>query len=88
MEKVVEKFTAEINIQLSPRKIRIQLLPEARIWLAKKGYDPQYGARPLSRLIQNQIKDVLSDRILFGNLEKGGTVQIGLDGDKLTFDIR
>ena len=87
MEKVVDKFMAEINAQLSPRKINIQLLPEARIWLAKKGYDPQYGARPLSRLIQNQIKDVLADRILFGNLEKGGDVQVGLDGDNLTFDI-
>ena len=87
MEKVVDKFMAEINAQLLPRKINIQLLPEARIWLAKKGYDPQYGARPLSRLIQNQIKDVLADRILFGNLEKGGDVQVGLDGDNLTFDI-
>jgi ATP-dependent Clp protease ATP-binding subunit ClpA len=87
MEKVVDKFMAEINAQLSPRKLRIQLLPEARIWLAKKGYDPQYGARPLSRLIQTHIKDVLSDRILFGNLEKGGTVQVGLEGDKLKFDI-
>jgi len=86
MEKVVDKFMGEINVQLSPRKIHIQLLPEARIWLAKKGYDPQYGARPLSRLIQNHIKDVLSDRILFGNLEKGGTVRIGLDGDQLTFE--
>jgi ATP-dependent Clp protease ATP-binding subunit ClpA len=88
MEKIVDKFMAEINVQLSPRKIHIQLLPEARVWLAKKGHDPQYGARPLSRLIQNQIKDELSDRILFGSLEKGGTVRIGLDGDKLTFDIR
>jgi ATP-dependent Clp protease ATP-binding subunit ClpA len=88
MEKIVDKFMAEINVQLSPRKIHIQLSPEARIWLAKKGHDPQYGARPLSRLIQNQIKDELSDRILFGNLEKGGAVRIGLDGDKLTFDIR
>jgi ATP-dependent Clp protease ATP-binding subunit ClpA len=87
MEKIVDKFMAEINVQLSPRKIVIQLLPEARIWLAKKGYDPQYGARPLSRLIQNHIKDVLSDRILFGNLEKGGTVQVGLDDDHLAFDI-
>lgn len=86
MEKIVDKFMAEINSQLSPRKIVIQLLPETRTWLAKKGYDPQYGARPLSRLIQNQIKDVLADRILFGNLEKGGTVQVGLDGDHLIFE--
>lgn len=88
MEKIVDKFMAEINSQLSPRKIVIRLLPEARIWLAKKGYDPQYGARPLSRLIQNHIKDALSDRILFGNLEKGGAVQVGLDGDQLTFETQ
>jgi len=87
MEKIVDKFMAEINVQLSPRKIRIRLSPEARIWLAQKGHDPQYGARPLSRLIQIHIKDVLSDRILFGNLEKGGTVQVGLDGEHLTLDV-
>lgn len=86
MEKIVDKFMAEINAQLAPRKIRIQLTEEARNWLARKGYDPRYGARPLSRLIQTQIKDGLSDRILFGNLEKGGTVTVGLDGDHLMLE--
>ena len=86
MEKIVDKLIAEINVQLSPRKIRLELSSDAKIWLARKGHDPQYGARPLSRLIQNQIKDELADRILFGNLEKGGIVRIGLDGDRLTFD--
>lgn len=87
MEKVVDKFIAEINEQLSARKIKIVLLPKARLWLAKKGYDPQYGARPLSRLIQSEIKDMLSDRILFGGLEKGAAVEVDQDCDKLTFDI-
>ncbi len=86
MEKVVDKFIAEINEQLSARKIKLELMPKARQWLAKKGYDPQYGARPLSRLIQSEIKDMLSDRILFGGLEKGASVQVDLNGEKLTFD--
>lgn len=86
MEKIVDKLIAEINAQLSPKKIRIELSADARNWLARKGHDPQYGARPLSRVIQNQIKDEVADRILFGNLEKGGIVHVGLDSDRLTFD--
>jgi ATP-dependent Clp protease ATP-binding subunit ClpA len=54
--------------------------------LAKKGYDPQYGARPLARVIQTEIKDALSDEILFGRMQKGGEVGIDLKNDKLVFD--
>jgi ATP-dependent Clp protease ATP-binding subunit ClpA len=54
-------------------------------WLASKGYDPLHGARPLSRLIQTEIRDVVSDELLFGRLKKGGTVSIGLKGGKLNF---
>jgi ATP-dependent Clp protease ATP-binding subunit ClpA len=61
------------------------LQPEAREWLAKKGYDPVYGARPLGRVIQTEVRDPLTDEILFGKLENGGTVTIGLADDKLTF---
>ena len=53
----------------------------------KKGYDPVFGARPLARVIQSEVRDPLTDEILFGRLEHGGTVRIGLDGDKLAFDI-
>ncbi len=87
MEQVVDKFMAELNAQTAARKIRIQLSPEARSWLAGKGYDPRYGARPLSRLIQQEIRDVLSEHILFGRLEKGGDVRVGLADDRLTLDI-
>ena len=87
MKKIVDKFMAELNAQILNRKIHIQISAEARTWLAQQGYDPQYGARPLSRLIQNQIKDVLSDHILFGDLEKGGSVQIGLNDNQLTVTI-
>ena len=86
MEKIVDKFMAELNQQLDAKKVSLTLAPDARSWLARKGYDPLYGARPLLRLIQEEIKDVLSDEILFGHLEKGGYVRIGLEDDQLSFD--
>jgi ATP-dependent Clp protease ATP-binding subunit ClpA len=67
--------------------VAITLLPEARQWLAQKGYDPVYGARPLARVVQTEVRDPLTDEILFGHLEQGGTVTIGLADDKLTFDF-
>ena len=77
MEKVVEKFMKEIEGQLSEKHIRLELTPEARLWLAEAGYDPIFGARPLGRLIQTEIKDVLAEEILFGRLRDGGRVVIG-----------
>ncbi len=85
MEKVVDKFIAELKEQLSVKKIQLTLSDAARIWLANKGYNPDYGARPLARLIQVEIKDKLSDEILFGKLEKGGQVTIDLEKEKLLF---
>ena len=74
--------------QLTERRVAIALSAEARAWLAKKGYDRVYGARPLARVIQTEVRDKLTDEILFGRLEGGGTVGIGLDGDKLAFEFR
>ncbi len=85
METIVEKFILQLEAQLRERKIAIVLDPDARRWLATKGYDPVYGARPLARVIQTEVRDPLTDEILFGRLEHGGTVRIGLDGDRLTF---
>jgi ATP-dependent Clp protease ATP-binding subunit ClpA len=65
--------------------VAIALTPEARAWLAAKGYDPAFGARPLARVIQKEVRDPLTDEILFGKLEHGGTATIGVEGDKLTF---
>jgi len=67
--------------------VAFTLSPEARAWLAKKGYDRVYGARPLARVIQTEVRDPLTDEILFGRLEKGGNVTITLDGEKLAFVI-
>ncbi|HLA79880.1 MAG TPA: ATP-dependent Clp protease ATP-binding subunit ClpA [Vicinamibacteria bacterium] len=87
METIVEKFILELEAQLAERRVAIALTPEARAYLARKGYDTTYGARPLSRLIQTEVRDPLTDEILFGRLENGGTVTLGLDGDKLTFAV-
>ena len=86
MEKVVDKFIDELNTQLSIKKVSLTISPEVRTWLAQKGYDPSYGARPLARLIQTEIKDKLSDAILFGELQNGGLVSLDMAGDQLTFN--
>lgn len=86
MKQVVDKFVAELKRSMKSRKITILLSDDARTWLAAKGHDPAHGARPLGRLIQEKIKDVLSDEVLFGRLRKGGSVSIGLKDNKLTFD--
>jgi len=85
IERIVEKFVLQLEGQLAERHIAIALTPEARAWLAKKGYDPVYGARPLARVVQREVRDPLTDEILFGQLEHGGTVTIGLGDDRLTF---
>jgi ATP-dependent Clp protease ATP-binding subunit ClpA len=85
METIVEKFILQLEAQLAERHVAITLTPEARAWLAKKGYDPIYGARPLARVVQREVRDPLTDQILFGALEHGGTVTIGEADGALTF---
>jgi ATP-dependent Clp protease ATP-binding subunit ClpA len=88
METIVEKFVMQLEAQLKDRKVAITLTPEARSWLAKKGYDPKMGARPLGRVIQREVRDPLTDQILFGELENGGTVTIELADDRLAFQYQ
>jgi ATP-dependent Clp protease ATP-binding subunit ClpA len=85
METIVEKFILQLEAQLAERRVAFVLEPAARAWLAKKGYDPVFGARPLARVVQTEVRDPLTDEILFGRLEHGGTVRIGLADDKLAF---
>ena len=84
METIVEKFILQLEAQLAERKVAFSLDPEARTWLARKGFDPVYGARPLARVIQQEVRNPLTDEILFGQLENGGHVRIGLADDHLT----
>ncbi|MDX2028493.1 MAG: ATP-dependent Clp protease ATP-binding subunit ClpA [Alphaproteobacteria bacterium] len=87
IDRVVEKFVLQLEGQLADRGVTIELSPEARAWLGRKGYDPLYGARPLGRTIQEHLKKPLAEELLFGALQKGGVVLVGLDkeADKLTF---
>jgi ATP-dependent Clp protease ATP-binding subunit ClpA len=82
MERIVDKFMAELGTQLAAKNVVIEISPEARTWLARKGFDPAFGARPLGRLIQRELKDRLADKILFGELSSGGTVRVGCEDDK------
>ncbi|MEQ3747342.1 MAG: ATP-dependent Clp protease ATP-binding subunit ClpA [Henriciella sp.] len=87
IEKVVEKFILQLEIQLADRNVTIELAEGARDWLAKRGFDADFGARPLARLISEHVKKPMAEELLFGKLAKGGTVKIGHDKkkDELTF---
>lgn len=85
IELIVEKFIRQLEAQLGSRNVKFKLSPEAKSWLAKKGFDPVLGARPMARLIQKEIKDPLADEILFGRLKRGGEVTVDAIEDKLTF---
>jgi ATP-dependent Clp protease ATP-binding subunit ClpA len=85
--RVVDKFVMQLEAQLADRQVSIELTEAARKWLAKKGYDPLFGARPLGRTIQEHIKKALAEELLFGKLAKGGTVKVDLKDDVLTFDF-
>jgi len=87
MEMIVDKFVKELNGQLAGKKLVLSLTPEARRYLAEKGHDPRYGARPLSRVIQEEIKNELSNHILFGKLAKGGEVLVGFENEALVFNF-
>jgi ATP-dependent Clp protease ATP-binding subunit ClpA len=85
VEKVVDKLISELMEQLAEKKVSIKLSDKARTWLAENGYDSDFGARPLRRLIMKEIGDVLTEEILFGQLSRGGEASVGLKDDKLTF---
>ncbi|WP_242223069.1 ATP-dependent Clp protease ATP-binding subunit ClpA [Shinella zoogloeoides] len=86
IHQVVQKFVMQLETQLAERNVTFDLQPEAISWLAEKGYDEKMGARPLARVIQENIKKKLADEILFGKLKKGGVVRVSVglkeDGSK------
>lgn len=87
--KIVEKFLMQLEEKLVAKAIELEVSDEVKAWLAQKGFDPKMGARPLARLIDNEIKRPLSQEVLFGKLEKGGKVVITHDStqDRLHFSI-
>jgi ATP-dependent Clp protease ATP-binding subunit ClpA len=86
---VVDKFTKDVVTKLAAKKVDVTIDDLARQYLADKGFDPSFGARPLARLIQNEIAKPLAEEVLFGKLAKGGSVKISVSGDgpekKLSF---
>ena len=87
MGRVVDKFVAELAAQLAARKVVLELAEGARAWLAEKGYDPDFGARPLGRVIQTELKDRISDELLFGKLQGGGHVRVDAADGALRFEL-
>jgi len=87
IRQVVQKFVMQLEAQLADRHVTIETSDEAADWLAKNGFDELYGARPLARVIQENIKKPLADEILFGRLVKGGHVKVILKDGKLAFEI-
>jgi ATP-dependent Clp protease ATP-binding subunit ClpA len=77
--RVVDKMVKELEVQLAEKKVRIELTAAGRAWLGERGFDRKMGARPMSRLIQNELKKPLAEKILFGELHDGGTVRVDVD---------
>jgi len=85
--RVVEKFVMQLEAQLADRNVTIELSSAAKEWLAERGYDRLYGARPLARVIQEHIKKPLAEELLFGKLVGGGAVKVTMKDGKLDFEV-
>jgi ATP-dependent Clp protease ATP-binding subunit ClpA len=88
VEQVVDKFIGELEAQLQSKRITLNLFPEARRWIAEHGYDKKHGARPMGRLIDNEIRRKLADEILFGALAAGGEADVEVVDGKLVIKVR
>ena len=87
MSNVVDKFVIELEGQLEEKRVTVDLSEAARAWLAEHGFDPLMGARPMARVIQENIKRRLAEEILFGELSDGGHVDVDVVDDELTFEF-
>lgn len=90
IERVVDKFIGQLRAQLKDKNVELELTEAGRAWLANKGFDKQFGARPMARLIQSQIKEKLANEVLFGSLQNGGKAVVGEENGelKLTYQER
>jgi ATP-dependent Clp protease ATP-binding subunit ClpA len=87
IERVVEKLLVEIETQLEGKRVSLQLDDASRRWIAKTGYDPKMGARPMARVIQEHIKRPLAEELLFGKLVEGGLVRVSVKADDSGLDL-
>jgi len=85
---VVDKNLKELQVLLDEKHVVLEVSKEAKAWLADKGYDPAFGARPMARLVEEKLKRPLADAILFGGLRSGGTVKVVKEGDGLGLKIK
>jgi len=85
---IVDRELDKLNLLLKPKKVTVKLSKKAKEYLANEGYDDRYGARHISRIIDEKVKEELTDEILFGKLKKGGSVKVGFKNSKLIFDFR
>ena len=83
IQQVVDKFIVELQAQLDDKGVSLELTKDAKKWLAQHGYDKAMGARPMARLIQEQLKKPLANELLFGDLTQGGVAKVGVKKDKL-----
>jgi len=87
VSRVVDKFILQLELQLADQSVHIQFDSSARQWLAQRGYDKLYGARPMARLLQERVKQPLAEELLFGKLAHGGEVHVSVKDDKLAFEL-
>jgi ATP-dependent Clp protease ATP-binding subunit ClpA len=90
MGRIVDKTVGDLSKGLAAKRVQLRLTPEAREWLAAKGYDPKLGARPLQRLVRTELEDELARLVLFGDLEHGGKVTVHADdknNERLVFTV-
>jgi len=88
LKSIVVLLIREVERRLAERKIKLEVSDEAKAWLAQKGYDPVYGARPLRRTIQRYMENPMSSKILQGEFKEGDTIVVSLEEDKLHFATR
>jgi len=84
---IVDTELDKLNLMLSAKNIKVKVSKKAKNHLANKGYDKRYGARHIARVIDKEIKEALTDEMLFGKLKNGGKVKVGFEGEKLTFEF-
>jgi ATP-dependent Clp protease ATP-binding subunit ClpA len=85
--EIVDREIAKLNTLLASKKVEVKVTKKAKAYLAQEGYDERYGARHIARVIDEQIKEALTDEILFGSLKNGGSVKVSLKKEKLMFDF-
>jgi ATP-dependent Clp protease ATP-binding subunit ClpA len=87
VNRVVDKFIEELQVRLTEKSVELTIDDDAKKWLARHGYDKKMGARPMARIIQDQLKKPLADELLFGKLSEGGSVHVTLEDDKICLKV-